>query len=288
MDSELFIGIGAQKSGTTWLANYLTNHPEVGFSPIKELHFFSSMHRNGVSQFEKQFASRLRRKVSRMGTPPSATELEEIRCLTLRLEMQSEPKNYKLYFDLLQKPNHKVVGEITPAYSTMNHKQFLKMRELIPTVKILFIMRDPVDRLWSHLRFEETRGRDQGKFIAKERLNDCLKDPVFNLRTDYKRTLLELYKVFPDDRICILFFENLMDLNSSEEELSRLTNFLGIKYIAADTEKKVHVSKSISLTDHDAIQIAQEFSSVYRYIEERFGERMPERWRDRMALIPNG
>ena len=35
-----FVGIGAQKAGTNWLAKYLTSHPQVCFSPIKELHYF--------------------------------------------------------------------------------------------------------------------------------------------------------------------------------------------------------------------------------------------------------
>lgn len=42
--SETFIiGIGAQRSGTTWISRYLDKHPEVAFSPIKELHVFDSL-----------------------------------------------------------------------------------------------------------------------------------------------------------------------------------------------------------------------------------------------------
>ena len=41
---QFFLGIGAQKAGTTWLGVYFARHPEVYFSPIKELHFFDAMH----------------------------------------------------------------------------------------------------------------------------------------------------------------------------------------------------------------------------------------------------
>ena len=35
-----FLGIGAQKAGTTWLSHNLQLHPEVWMPPVKELHYF--------------------------------------------------------------------------------------------------------------------------------------------------------------------------------------------------------------------------------------------------------
>ena len=36
-----FIGIGAPKAGTTWLANVLAGHPDISFAPHKETDYFS-------------------------------------------------------------------------------------------------------------------------------------------------------------------------------------------------------------------------------------------------------
>ncbi|MDB4558748.1 sulfotransferase [Amylibacter sp.] len=38
----MFLGVGAQKSGTTWLSNYLAGHPEVYMSALKEMHFWGN------------------------------------------------------------------------------------------------------------------------------------------------------------------------------------------------------------------------------------------------------
>ncbi|MDY6993754.1 MAG: sulfotransferase [Pseudomonadota bacterium] len=38
-----FIGIGAQRSGTTWVANVMSLHPEIWVPPLKELHYFDSV-----------------------------------------------------------------------------------------------------------------------------------------------------------------------------------------------------------------------------------------------------
>ena len=40
-DHTLLIGLGAPRSGTSWLFNYLRGHEAVFTSSIKEMHFFS-------------------------------------------------------------------------------------------------------------------------------------------------------------------------------------------------------------------------------------------------------
>ena len=52
-----FIGIGAQKSGTSWLYACLYEHPEI-CAPIKELHFFSrDRYQKGLKWYEQHFAT---------------------------------------------------------------------------------------------------------------------------------------------------------------------------------------------------------------------------------------
>ena len=61
-----FLGIGAQKAGTTWLALNLGVHPQVWLPPIKELHYFDrppeveTVVRVGEAQPAPQPKSRMR------------------------------------------------------------------------------------------------------------------------------------------------------------------------------------------------------------------------------------
>lgn len=53
-----FIGIGAARCGTTWLSQCLAEHPEIAFSPRKELHFFNNdslYRREGIDWLHAQF-----------------------------------------------------------------------------------------------------------------------------------------------------------------------------------------------------------------------------------------
>ncbi len=56
-DGPDFLGLGAQKSGTSWIYSCLYDHPQVCI-PVKDLHFFSR-ERNwsrGFTWYEEQFA----------------------------------------------------------------------------------------------------------------------------------------------------------------------------------------------------------------------------------------
>ena len=53
-----FLGIGAQRAGTTWLYNCLNEHPDVFVSSEKEIHFFSHKFERGVAWYEEYFQGR--------------------------------------------------------------------------------------------------------------------------------------------------------------------------------------------------------------------------------------
>ena len=51
-----FIGLGAQRAGTTWAYNCLAEHPEVFMTKKKELHFFYVNYGRGLDWYREQFA----------------------------------------------------------------------------------------------------------------------------------------------------------------------------------------------------------------------------------------
>lgn len=57
-DKKMFMCIGAQKSGTTWLHRQLRNHPQIWLPPVKELHYFDTIQFNN---FENYRVKRLKR-----------------------------------------------------------------------------------------------------------------------------------------------------------------------------------------------------------------------------------
>lgn len=54
-----FLGVGAQKAGTSWIGKYLNSHPQVFMSPIKELHYFDCKYLPEFRYLKNKFKKRL-------------------------------------------------------------------------------------------------------------------------------------------------------------------------------------------------------------------------------------
>lgn len=52
-----FLGIGAQKAGTTWLYEMLRQHPGLGFPAGKEVHFWDGKRQLGLEWYRAQFSA---------------------------------------------------------------------------------------------------------------------------------------------------------------------------------------------------------------------------------------
>lgn len=118
--SPAWVGIGAQRSGTSWFADLLLTHPEVCLSPgqgsslagRKELHFFDRLEMGMkparfVSRYHNQFAGC-------PGTHP---------------------------------------GEFTPAYMRLPWTAVRLRQAVSPDTLLICLLRDPIDRFYSGLRW---------------------------------------------------------------------------------------------------------------------------------------
>jgi hypothetical protein len=67
-----FVGIGAQKAGTTWLFENLSRHPGIRFPGGKEVHFWDVHFANGIDWYKNLFSSNLAKVLSGEITPAYA------------------------------------------------------------------------------------------------------------------------------------------------------------------------------------------------------------------------
>jgi hypothetical protein len=280
-DAELptFLGIGAPRAGTTWLHANLGKHPEVWLTPVKEVHYFDSRHRK---RRRNNFYRRHLRKRARPYTR-IATYRERWRDGTLFSELAWDvhflvpPRTNSWYQRIFRPGAGQIAGEITPAYSILDRATVEEIREINADLRIIYLLRDPIERSWSSAVSElaRRRGRPLEK-ISDERLLRHFERTAHALRTDYLRTLDTWEGVFGRDQIFVGFLEEIQQ--DPRDLLLRLYRFLGISdsedHIPAGIARKVNTSRDYSTVIPEPVRVhlAELYLPQLEELSERFGE----------------
>jgi hypothetical protein len=131
-----FIIAGAARAGTTSLCNYLSAHPEIYMSPFKEPHFFSFVDR----------------ELNFQGPHDARTNEREI---------ITQFEDYEKLFKDAE--NEEAVGECSNSYLYFPVAAD-NIKKAIPHCKIIIMLRNPVERTYSHYRQAFSIGHDTLSF----------------------------------------------------------------------------------------------------------------------------
>lgn len=202
---ELLI-IGAQKSGTSSLYSYLADHPSTAPAFQKEVHYFDANFHRGVRWYRSFFPTK--RQLARRDV------------------------------------GHAIPFEASPyylAHPLVPHR----VRGLLPTTKLIVLLRDPISRAISHYHHEVSRGREQlpmGEAFAREfertsadfeRLSN---EPLYmgrefrcfsyKSRGLYADQLKRWLNVFPREQLLVLDGDRFF--RETSHSMSRVCDFLAI------------------------------------------------------------
>ena len=196
-----FLIIGAGKSGTTSLDNYLKQHPEIYISPKKEPNFFGYEFTkvedfNGDEQEIRHFNE-------------SVTNIDDYLQLFEGAEtgqMKGETSNTYLYHDIAPE----------------------RIKHYVPNAKLIAIFRQPAERLYSrylHLAREDD--------TPSESFEDCFDtSSVWWKRNDliqegfYFRHLSRFYELFPAEQIKVILYDDFRQ--DPQQVLEDIYSFIGV------------------------------------------------------------
>lgn len=188
-----FIIIGAQKCGTTSLYNYLVKHPNIHSAATKELHFFDHKFNKGFWWYRAHFP----------------TTLEQY------------------YTEHIAKRDY-VTGEASPSY-IFHPLAPKRVAQFLPQVKLIVLLRNPVDRLYSQYRHKVERGKHEklplAEAIAREEeriqgerekiatvkdyFSNSYQHFAYKARGRYAEQLEAWFSHFPREQFLILKSEDL-------------------------------------------------------------------------------
>ena len=146
-------------------------------------------------------------------------------------------------------------GEATPIYCYWPNA-IERIHAYNPAMRIILILRDPVERAWSHWKMEFARGKETEPFAwcireGRARMNQAQPYPGFDRvfsyveRGFYAAQLERLRALFPADRILTL--DSRMLHGDPEAVLAQICAFLGVGVPSAPiVAKRIHVAQDIA------------------------------------------
>jgi hypothetical protein len=119
---------------------------------------------------------------------------------------------YSSYFEpSTGKPSSPVRGEISPNYARLKSWHVRKIAQLIPNLRIVFTIRNPVDRVWSQTLSDYgfLRNRDVGELNAMAFLMQVQRVRT-ELASDYGRTIENWSRSFGRDAVHVDLFDRFV------------------------------------------------------------------------------
>ncbi|MEM7061403.1 MAG: sulfotransferase, partial [Pseudomonadota bacterium] len=173
LDGKTFLlGVGGMKCATSWVFDYLRGLEGMTASDIKELHFFNSRLRPpGHEPLTLEFVQSIRHFFDNAGDIAEEMRLNrQFQAAVDSLRMLHDDNAYFDYFARICTPETKTLCEVTPQYSVLGKEGFAFLKDFFASqqmrLKIFMVLRDPVERLWSHLR--HLQDRDQAGDVLTE------------------------------------------------------------------------------------------------------------------------
>jgi len=270
-----FIGIGAQRCGTTWLYRHMSLHPDVWMPPVKEIHFFDRIDNSTHVSKRRKFFRDLRKRYLAYKSP-LATEKNNLPNLFWDISYFLQSPSFKWYTSLFIPGIGKITGEITPEYMALNQEMVENIYAHNPKMKIIFTMRDPIDRIWSAAvkKLAKIKKRDVRNISADE-FQVYLQHQGTSLRSNYVRTLSIWESVFPSEQMHIDFYDNIQE--NPKAFLLRIFEFLGVEesteYITKDLHKKIATTEMYKTQIPHSLEfkIAEENIDQLEKLSIRFG-----------------
>lgn len=285
-NTTLFFGMGAMKSGTTWLHDYLQKNADVHFPPVKEVHYWDVSQNKSDRHHYRAKATQLveastQLLESNIAEIPRRIEQVNRALSALKIYANSDAKHmeYKNYL-LDNFEGQKAVGDLTPSYCTLDQKTLIEMSSLASNVKFMFIMRDPIERLWSAIRMRASQVSANQRELVKhcEKIVTELQyktDHFMLTRSDYKRTISVLDKTIKPENIAYIFYEKLF----SNETLKSLCTFLGVRFNKLEGPTEViRKGDGVALSDSTKQILYELLKEQYTFLENRFGLEIPSKW----------
>jgi hypothetical protein len=258
------LGIGMQRSGTSWLWKQLGRHPDVQARTFKELMFFSDPFDAPQSH----------------GSDLREASLGEAAELYLQGPTRSLRRYRRIFADA--KP---VRIDMSPDYAELPSESVQRIRNILgPDVKIILSVRDPVERSWSNLKFDLMATGEHPNDLGFSERAALYRSLATMRRCDYA-TVLDTWSHFFSS-VKVIFVDDMIERPC--QLLAELGNFIGFSSPLGDAPAApVNVSPALDMPRDDRLFLFGLHQPTYDAAEAALGGPALG-WRQRQLALLGG
>lgn len=247
---------------------------------MKEVHYFDARFiPKWCAKYEAEMLAEFQREVAGLTIENCGDQglQQKLAAMLLRFRMIGDPREY-LRFMNWGRRSASVLFEATPDYAMLDRRGFSAMIEMVPDLRLVFLIRNPADRFWSSLRFNKTHRPDFDIYVMFDRLIDR---EDFRLLADYGRTIVEARAAVGSGRLHVEFFERLF----TPEAMAAICRFAGLNYVPPPFGARSNPSLSAEMPGQLRLKAIRAYEKSYRDVAALFPEILPASWRADMALL---
>ena len=271
-----FLCIGAQKAGTTWLHENLSQHEGIWLPPVKELHVLDH---EPPDLRKRLFGKASHHRLARENLRDVIMGRVKGQSFGLALSLALGARDVAWYDHLFTYGGGKVKGEICPGYARIPADDVKGIHSRYPRAKIIYLLRDPVARAWSSMAMHYRKDgdgsvgeHDDQAIIAK------LKTPKSRGHWAYAQNIEAWTGAYPKEQMYFGFFDRIAE--DPDAYLRDILRFLGVggRFTPRDARDRINAGKGETMSQAMRYRLSSLLLPECEAMHHRFCNRYTERW----------
>ncbi len=255
-----FLIVGPQRTGTTWLHANLREHPEVFLAEPKELFYFSRLQTPEHPRFQ---STELSWYLGFFRDPLWRWTLKQALCLA-RHRRPYRPR---------------IRGEATASYAALDPEVIADIALLNPQLKVIVMIRNPVERAWSHAMKDLVRNAGRRfEDVGEDEFAAFFADPYQLRCAHFVENIGNWKKAFGDQQVFVGLFDDIA--RRPADFMMDVLRFLGVsserRYIGSQVEEAVNPATSAEIPPRLRARLEQLLGGDIERLAEVYDLRWPQ------------
>ncbi|MGC1494900.1 MAG: sulfotransferase [Sulfitobacter sp.] len=279
--SNLFLSVGAMKAGTTWLYAVLERHPALHFAMEKEIHYFYHRYVNSNQLSEKRRMTEARMRYLLRFDPERAHIDNVRRNLHWVSAYLDRPVDDYWYRNLFQMRDNEVYAcDFSNLNSQLPAEAWPQIASKSDKLRVLYTMRDPIKRLWSHTKFQLQMTNEVEKLDTwgPDDYNEFVRRPHIWVNAEYGHIVRNLQEGLDPETLKIIFYEDLhADQRGTLADIEKFLDIPAFNYPQPLLDRRFTESVKHDMPDYFPDLFAKDIARIRGEVQDA-GLTLPQKW----------